>query len=222
MNMLSNADRSIVTDIAGTTRDVLTEKARLGKVTLRLSDTAGLRESTDTVERIGIDRARREAQDAELIIAVFDGSLEVSDEDIELVKYLDTLKSVKVAVTNKSDLGVTESMQALVSGFDHKVTMSAQSNHGLSELSDTVEKIYIDHSLSMCDSAIISNARQNSAVTQAIECLTAAIQAIADSLPLEVCCVEVENTLSALGELDGRTVSEDVVARIFANFCVGK
>ncbi len=221
-NHILGRDAAIVTDIAGTTRDVLTEKANLGRVTLRLSDTAGLRDSSDTVEKIGIDRARREAQSAELILAVFDGSREAKDEDGDLVEYLDTLSGIKLAVINKSDLGVSDSMLRLTDKFDRRVLISADSGEGMDALTDAVEKIYIDEDLSMCDSAIISNARQNAAVTSAITALTFATDAINGGLPLEVCCVEVENTLSSLGELDGRTVSEDIISRIFANFCVGK
>jgi len=221
-NNILGRDAAIVTDIEGTTRDVLTEKTTLGKVTLRLSDTAGLRNSSDTVEKIGIDRARREAQNAELILAVFDGSREATDEDAELIEYLNTLSAVKVAIINKSDLGICDSMLSLTSGFDHRITMSADNGDGLDKLRDCIEQIYIDENLSILDEAIISNARQNSSVTKAINCLSSAIDAIKYELPLEVCCVEVENTLSALGELDGRTVTEDIISRIFANFCVGK
>ena len=221
-NRIVGRDAAIVTDIEGTTRDVLTEKARLGKVTLRLSDTAGLRTSTDTVEQIGIDRARREAEGAELILAVFDGSRKACPEDRELVDYVSSLGGAKIAIINKTDLGINDSVTELTQGFDHRICMSADSGQGFDELTLAVENIYIDKNLGIGEQAIVSNARQNAAVTSAISSLSDAIDAIKGDLPLEVCCVEVENTLSALGELDGRTVSEDIVSRIFANFCVGK
>lgn len=221
-NRIVGRDAAIVTDIEGTTRDVLTEKARLGKVTLRLSDTAGLRASSDTVEQIGIDRARREAEGAELILAVFDGSREAEAQDAEFVNYINSLDGAKVAVINKTDLGCSDSVMTLAGSFEHRVMISADSGEGFDELVCAVESIYIDKNLGLGDSAIISNARQNAAVTSALDSLSQAIDAIKGELPLEVCCVLVENTLSSLGELDGRTVSEDIVARIFANFCVGK
>ncbi|MBQ4090702.1 MAG: tRNA uridine-5-carboxymethylaminomethyl(34) synthesis GTPase MnmE [Clostridia bacterium] len=221
-NKIVGRDAAIVTAIEGTTRDVLTEKAALGKVTLRLSDTAGLRDSLDTVEKIGIDRARREAQNAELILAVFDASRETDSEDTEFVRYLDTLSGIKIAIINKTDKGIHPSIIKQTEGFAHKVLMSADSGEGLDALRDAVESVYIDNELSMCDSAIIANARQNAAVSSAYEALLIATEAIRNALPLEVCCVEVENALSALGELDGRTVTEDIISRIFANFCVGK
>ena len=221
-NLIVGRDAAIVTDIEGTTRDVLTEKARLGKVTLRLSDTAGLRTSSDAVEQIGIDRARREAENAELILAVFDASRKVQPEDAELADYVSSLGGAKIAIINKTDLGCDESIINLTDGFDHRIHMSADSGEGLDGLILAVENIYIDEKLGIGDQAIVSNARQNAAVTFAAASLSSAIDAIKGDLPLEVCCVEVENTLSALGELDGRTVSEDIVSRIFANFCVGK
>ena len=221
-NKIVGRDAAIVTDIEGTTRDVLTESAKLGRVILRLSDTAGLRESGDTVERIGIDRARATAESAELILAVFDGSRAPDSADGEFIKYLNTLAGVKVAIVNKSDLGALPEVTALLSGFEHVCTLSASSGQGFDTLESLIERIYIDEKLDTGNDAIISNARQAAAVSSAIEALEIAIDAIEGELPLEICCAEVENTLSALGELDGRTVSEDIVSRIFANFCVGK
>ncbi len=221
-NRIVGRDAAIVTDIEGTTRDILTETARLGKVTLRLSDTAGLRDTSDRVESIGIQRARREAESAELILAVFDGSKLPDPDDKEFCDYISTLGGIKIAIINKSDLGSTNEMNALTKGFDISIPFSAENGDGFEELVLAVEKIYIDSELDMGESAIIANARQNAAITCAIDELSEALNAIRGELPLEVCCVEIENALSSLGELDGRTVSEDIISKIFANFCVGK
>ena len=221
-NLIVGRDAAIVTDIEGTTRDILTESAKLGKVTLRLSDTAGLRETGDKVESIGIERARREAESAELILAVFDGSRTPDREDEEFCEYVNILPGKKIAIVNKSDKGITKEMQSLTGKFDFAIPFSAESGAGFDSLSATVEQIYIDGSLDMGQSAIIANARQNAALLSAISTLTEAIGAIDGELPLEVCCVEIENALASLGELDGRTVSEDIISKIFANFCVGK
>ena len=221
-NLIVGRDAAIVTDIEGTTRDILTESAKLGKVTLRLSDTAGLRETGDKVESIGIERARREAESAELVLAVFDGSRVPDREDEEFCKYLSELGGKKIAIINKSDKGTTEEMRALTDAFDFSIPFSAENGAGFDTLVSTVEKIYIDSSLDVGQSAIIANARQNAALLSAISTLDEAIGAVGNDLPLEVCCVEVENALACLGELDGRTVSEDIISKIFANFCVGK
>ncbi len=221
-NRIVGRDAAIVTDIEGTTRDVLTETAKLGRVILRLSDTAGLRESGDVVEKIGIDRARQTAESAELVLAVFDGSRVPDEKDSEFVEYLQTLGGVKIAIVNKSDLGILPEANGLLSNFDHICQVSAESGNGFDKLAFLIEQLYIDNDLDTGSDAIISNARQAASVGSAIEALEIAVNAISAELPLEICCAEIENTLSALGELDGRTVSEDIVSRIFANFCVGK
>ncbi|MBQ8409763.1 MAG: tRNA uridine-5-carboxymethylaminomethyl(34) synthesis GTPase MnmE [Clostridia bacterium] len=221
-NRIVGRDAAIVTDIEGTTRDVLTETAKLGRVLLRLSDTAGLRDSGDLVEQIGIDRARQAAEAAELVLAVFDGSREPDEKDTDFVDYLKTLNGVRVAVINKSDLGLSSATATLLSEFEYVCHVSAESGEGFDRLELLIEQLYIDDSLDTGNDAIISNARQAAAVHSAIEALEIAITAIEGELPLEICCAEVENALSALGELDGRTVSEDIVSRIFSNFCVGK
>ncbi len=221
-NRIIGRDAAIVTSIEGTTRDILTETAKLGRVILRLSDTAGLRESGDTVERIGIDRARQAAESAELVLAVFDGSKDPDEDDLEFLNYLDSLGGVKVAIVNKSDLGVTAKADEFLKGFNHICHLSAESGEGFDSLERLIEKLYIDEKLDTGSDAIISNARQAAAVNSAIEALEIATEAIKADLPLEICCAEIENTMSHLGELDGRTVSEDVVSKIFANFCVGK
>ena len=221
-NRIVGRDAAIVTDIEGTTRDILTETAHLGRVTLRLSDTAGLRDTSDKVESIGIERARREAENAELILYVLDGSRDVDEEDRATVSYINSLGGIKIALINKADLGVHADIGSLLSDFSLILEISAESGNGFGSLESEIEKLYIDNELDMGQSAIIANARQNAAVINAITSLSSAIQAIEADLPLEICCVEVENSLSALGELDGRTVSEDIISKIFANFCVGK
>ncbi|MBR2432623.1 MAG: 50S ribosome-binding GTPase, partial [Clostridia bacterium] len=221
-NRIVGRDAAIVTDIEGTTRDVLTETAHLGRVTLRLSDTAGLRQTDDKVESIGIERARREAENAELILFVLDSSRNPDEEDRAMIDYISTLAGVKVALLNKSDINTNVDFSSLLSSFALTLPISAENGYGFDRLEAEIEKIYIDNELDMGHGAIIANARQNAAVTNAISALSGAISAIEGDLPLEICCVEVENSLSALGELDGRTVTEDIISKIFANFCVGK
>ena len=221
-NRIVGRDAAIVTDIEGTTRDILTETAHLGRVTLRLSDTAGLRETADKVESIGIERARREAENAELILYVIDGSRAPDEEDRATVDYINSLGGIKAALVNKCDLGECKIPNSLLSSFSLVLPISAENGEGFDTFEGEIEKIYIDNNLDMGQSAIIANARQNAAVQNAISALLGAIGAIEGDLPLEICCVEVENSLSALGELDGRTVTEDIISKIFANFCVGK
>ncbi len=221
-NLIVGRDAAIVTDIEGTTRDILTESAKLGKVTLRISDTAGLRNTADKIESIGIERARRSAEAAELILAVFDGSRAPDREDTELCEYLKTLGGIKLSIVNKTDIGLDADMLALAKGLGAAIPFSSQTDGCLDALASAVDELYIDHNLDMGSSAIIANARQNAAILSSVDSLTQAISSIRSELPLEICCVLVENALSALGELDGRTVSEDIISKIFSDFCVGK
>ena len=221
-NRILGRDAAIVTDIEGTTRDVLTEEAKIGRVILRLSDTAGLRDSSDAVESIGIERARREAEQAELVLAVFDGSRQPDGNDAEILEYIKSLSGVKLAIFNKSDVGVLPCYDEIAKRFEFSLSLSASSGEGFDKLEQAVEQIYIDKELNTATDAIIANARQHAAILAAISSLKGTIKAIELQLPLEICCAETENALSSLGEVDGRTVSEDIVAKIFSSFCVGK
>ncbi len=221
-NRIVGRDAAIVTDIEGTTRDILTERASLGRVCLRLSDTAGLREADNLVEQIGIDRAKKQAEQAELVLAVFDGSRALDNEDKQFIEYLKSLNGAKIAIINKNDLPQSADFKNKMSGFDAQISISADKGDGFDTLVDTVEKLYIDKSLDVAKDAIIVSARQSSAITGAIAALEGAIEAIKQQLPLEICCSETELCLQSLGEFDGRTVSEDIVAKIFSSFCVGK
>ncbi len=221
-NAIVGRDAAIVTSIEGTTRDILTETASLGRVMIRLSDTAGLRETDDAVEKIGVQRARNELSRAELVLAVLDGSNAPSDEDIEFVNYLKNQDFTTIFILNKSDLGIHPEAKALADSFEYNLAMSAKGFEGLDRLVSLVEKIYIDSNLDTGKDAVIANSRQHSAVSRSLELLKNAKRYIGDGLPLEICASELEGAMSALGELDGRTVAEDIVSKIFSSFCVGK
>lgn len=221
-NLILDKDAAIVTDIEGTTRDILSSKVSLGRVVLQLFDTAGIRNSDDAVEKIGIDRALSAAEDAELILCVFDGSKNVSDSEYELLEYVKGLNGVKVAVINKSDVGYCDGYNEIIKDFSYSVNISANDRKYRKELSDLLEKIYIDENLDTGNDAMIVNARQSAAVTLALNALDSAITAIDGGYPLEICCSEVELAMQKLSEIDGRAVSEDVVSEIFSKFCVGK
>lgn len=221
-NMLMGTDAAIVTDVEGTTRDILCGKVNLGRVVLQLFDTAGIRESDDMVEKIGIDRARDAASKAELIFLVLDGSKECSDEEKNLISYVKSLGAVAVAVINKSDLGYRSEYDEIASGFQYSARISAKDESCLDALSDLCEQIYIDKDLDTGNDAMIVNARQSASVDLAISALSSAIVAIEGGHPLEICCSEVELAMQRLSEIDGRAVSEDVVSEIFSKFCVGK
>lgn len=220
-NCIVGRDAAIVTDVEGTTRDVLTETAALGRVTLRLFDTAGLHETEDVVEKIGIDRARRALEDAELILAVFDGSVAPDEEDKALAQSLSCTDATVIAVINKSDLGVVEK-DFYTTHFAHTVTLSAKEGEGTEALSALVESCFINGELDTKKDTVLTNARQKGAALTALEAIKRAQEGLTYGLPVELCCSDCEAAMQAIAELDGRAVSEDIVSHIFSHFCVGK
>lgn len=218
-----------MTDIAGTTRDVLSETVSLGRVTLRLSDTAGLRETEDPVERIGVTRAQNALDEAELVLALFDGASPATKEDIQLLRTLqDMTRQGKqiVYILTKKDLwqeqeqppfGTPETATGL--GF---MPFSAASGYGMETLTSVVEELFIDGSLDTGASAIVFSARQHTALTQGYAALTRAIDALSGYLPYDLCAEDIRDALAALGELSGHSVREEVISEIFHKFCVGK
>ena len=220
-NLILGKEAAIVTDVEGTTRDVLTETAALGRVTLRLFDTAGLHETDDLVEKIGIDRARRALEDAELILAVFDGSAIPDDADKALAESLSGTNATVIAVINKSDLGIQEET-FYTSHFSHTVTLSAKGGEGIEALSALVESCFINGELDTKKDTVLTNARQKGAALAALEAIKRAREGLAYGLPVELSCSDCEAAMQAIAELDGRAVSEDIVSHIFSHFCVGK
>lgn len=222
-NRLVGREAAIVTDIAGTTRDLLEESISIGHVLLRLCDTAGLRESDDPVERIGISRAREQMAKAECILAVFDRSAALTEEDIAL---LDTLRNATVPVLillNKSDLASAWDQELLLDfPSENILTLSTASGEGLDGLRTRVEEMFLDGTLDLRSDAIVANARQYAAISRALGHIREAIRSAEASFSEDVSCVDLELAISALAEVDGRAVTEEIVSRIFSHFCVGK
>ena len=224
-NKIVGYDAAIVTDIEGTTRDVLRETATLGKVTLLLCDTAGIRQTEDKVENIGIERSIKEIDGAGLILAVFDGSKIPDKDDCELVSKILESNTASVALINKTDKlsnGINSELSELLSKFERKVEISALTGDGFDKLSSVVDEMFIDGTLDFDNDAIITGARQYAAISKATEFLSNAVYDIERGVSLDACCVEVECAMSALCELDGREIGEEIVHEIFSHFCVGK
>ena len=221
-NRILGYDAAIVTDIEGTTRDVLKETATLGKTLLRLCDTAGLRETEDRVESIGIERTRDEIERAELILAVFDRSRALTDEDIELARSVTDSRGAAIALFNKSDVDNACDMSAVEELFKHKLNISAREGRGFEELSELIDSLFIDGEIEIGNDAVVTGARQYASLVASSEALGDALDDLRCGIPLDLCCVAVENALSLLGEVDGRELGEEIVSEIFSKFCVGK
>lgn len=221
-NRLVGREAAIVTAMEGTTRDLLCETVALGHVTLRLFDTAGIHTTDHPVERIGIERARQTLADAELILAVFDGGRRPDAEDLALVREIEAASGSVVAIVNKSDLAGDAMWEFCRTHFSTVLRLSAQNGEGMDGLRECVETLFIDGSLSLSQDAVLTNARQHAAALGAVAAMEEAIEAMRAGLPLDLSCSAAENALAALGEIDGRAVSEDIVSEIFSHFCVGK
>ena len=220
-NRLCGADRAIVTSIAGTTRDTLEETVEAGGITLRLADTAGLRDAADEVEQVGIERARGKMQAAELVVFVCDGSREMTGEEVELISEISELDAAKIAVVNKTDIG--ESVAKLdESAFDAVVSLSAKTGENVEALHEAIAKLWGSEKISLTEDAVIWNARQRSALASALDLLETAAAALEAGAPPDAACTMAESALSSLAELDGRGVCEDIISEVFARFCVGK
>jgi tRNA modification GTPase len=220
-NRIVGRDAAIVTEIEGTTRDVVTETASLGRVTLRLFDTAGLHETEDPVERIGIARAERALEDAELVLAVFDGSHSLTDADRSLIERLKKTSVTVIALCNQTDRG-SGSAQEISSIFTHTVSISAKTGDGMDRFSALVERLFVDGELDCRRDAVLANARQHASALSALEAVRRAVAVLREGYPIDLCCTDAEAAMSSLCEVDGRQVNEDIVGEIFSKFCVGK
>ena len=221
-NRLAGYDAAIVTDIAGTTRDLLRDTVTVGKTTLRLCDTAGLRDTTDTVESIGIRRSLDAIREAELILAVFDASCAPTEEDMQLIETLSTLSTPVIALLNKSDANTHCFDSLLPQHFSRVVSLSAKSGDGFDALAKAVDDLFIDPDIELGQDAIVADARQYAALVRTADSLDTAYHAMSCGVSLDLCCIDVEAAMVALSELEGREVGEEIVSEIFSKFCVGK
>ncbi len=219
MNRLTGRESSIVTDIAGTTRDVVEETVRLGDVVLRLADTAGLRETDDEVERLGVERTRQRLTECDLVLAVFDGSRPLSQEDRELMALCP--KGRSIAVINKEDLPPVWKASELSADFTSRVTLSAMTGTGMDRLEKAVTDLL---GLSDMDTSqgMLANERQRACLERGMAALDEGIQAVRDGMTLDAVSVCLDGTLEALLECTGQRVSDHVVDAVFHRFCVGK
>lgn len=223
LNMLLGEERAIVTSVAGTTRDTVEETVSAGRVLLRLCDTAGIHTASDEVEEIGVQRAIEKVEGAELILAVFDGSVELDDEDKGVISQLEQLEGKTVIVVlNKTDKGIILNKDCFKSISDRIICLSAKKGTGKDELVELIEKIYVDGEIEYSSACVVTNARQYAAVNSAAGHIDNAINALNEGFTQDIAGMELELALSELGNLDGRRVTEDVVHNIFGRFCIGK
>ena len=219
LNALLGYDRAIVTDVAGTTRDTVEEKAEVGGVLLRLIDTAGIRQGGDAVEALGVERSRAAAKNASLAVLVLDGSRPLTQEDEDAIAVAQTVPHLIVAV-NKSDLPRAVDIGGLADRFDNVASVSAATGEGLDVLTDAIAAQF--PAGSTAGGALLTNARQADAANRALSAVAEARSALRIGMTADVVLTDCESALTALGELNGKQVRDDLIDTIFSRFCVGK
>lgn len=219
LNYLARDDRAIVTDIAGTTRDVIEESVSINGIPLILSDTAGIRQTDDTVEKIGVERSRRYIDSADLVMVVLDKSRELTDEDREVLDASEGKK--RIILINKSDIG-DNSLKIQCDDGCAVIEVSAKTGEGMDRLSEEIARICGLDEINAENGAIITNMRHKTALIGAAAALKNAAEALAAGMPTDIVSIDIMSAIESLGEITGETVSESVVQDIFHNFCVGK
>ena len=216
LNALLGYERAIVTAVPGTTRDTIEEKVNLGGLCLRLTDTAGIRETGDEVERLGVERSRSAMADAQLVLCVVDASAAVTEEDLALIAESERAPKA-LLVWSKRDLAASAPR---VESALRQVSVSCVTGEGLAQLEEEIRRLFPLPAVPAGE--ILTNARQAEAVGRALEALEAARGAMREGQTPDIVLTEAEGAMAAIGELTGRSVREDVTDRIFRRFCVGK
>ncbi len=223
LNLLAGDERAIVTDIAGTTRDVLEETIQLGGITLQVLDTAGIRDTSDQIERIGVDRAREKARNADLILYVADSTIPFDQEDRDILESLQDKKVI--LLLNKSDLEqVTreEELRKQTSGKYPVFSISVRENLGMDHLEEQIKNMFFQGELTFNDQVYITNARQKNLLKQAADSLERVKESIKMDMPEDFYSIDLTGAYDALGKIIGESSGEDVIDEIFGSFCMGK
>ena len=221
LNVLLGEERAIVTDIAGTTRDVLEEQMSLSGISLNIIDTAGIRETEDVVEKIGVKKAKTYAKDADLVIYVVDSSTQLDENDEEIMELIRDRKAI--VLLNKMDLDPVTTEEMIRERLDKPVIpISAKEEQGIDRLEQTVKDMFYDGNLSFNDQIYITNMRQKAALSEALESLKQVMTSIQNQMPEDFFSIDLMNAYEELGSITGESVGEDLVNEIFSKFCMGK
>ena len=222
LNKLLRFDKAIVTDVAGTTRDIISDYINLDGILLKLTDTAGIRDTKDLVEKIGVDRAKSEIDSADLIIAIFDGSRKIDQDDYEIINLIRDKKSI--IIFNKDDLDQAvseEEIEKLIDGKGYLRT-SMQDAQDISKIENIIKDMFFEGEISTTSDVYVNNVRHIRALERTKKSLLDVIEDINNEMFLDLMEVNVNNALMSLGEITGETNTEDILDRVFSEFCIGK
>ena len=222
LNAILKEDRAIVTEYEGTTRDTIEEFVNINGIPLKLIDTAGIRETKDEVEKIGIAKSRETANTADLIIAIFDASKEIDEEDLEVIDFIKNKKAI--IILNKMDLKakIDENNENLKKLSGNIIKMSALKNIGIDKLYEKITEMFNLNEINLDNENVITNVRQKNLITKAIENVKKAKETIEQKMSIDIVAIFIKDILEDLGKITGEVVTEDIIEEIFANFCLGK
>ncbi len=221
LNNLAKKERAIVTEIAGTTRDVLEEQINLNGITLNIIDTAGIRSTEDVVEKIGVDKAKKYVKNADLIIYVVDSSTELDENDLDIMEMIRNRKVI--ILLNKSDLAQKTNAGEIKNQLNHTIISgSITENKGITELEDTIKEMFFHGNLTFNDEIYLTNIRHKNAFSNAYESLEMVLRSIEDKMPEDFYSIDLMNAYEELGTIIGESVEDDLVNEIFSKFCMGK
>lgn len=220
LNAILGYDRAIVSSTAGTTRDMVTERAVMGDITLNLCDTAGIRENAEEIERMGIDIAKRELENADLVFALFDASKPLEKDDFEIIRLCENKNAI--CVINKTDLDEKIDRQGLESSFSYTVDISARENSGLDRLREIVEDMFLSDKVSVESGMLLTNARHFERVVKAREKVENALNTLECGFTPDLASIDITDAASEIGQITGASVSDRIIDDIFSKFCVGK
>lgn len=222
LNAILKEDRAIVTEYEGTTRDTIEEFVNIEGIPLKLIDTAGIRNAKDEVEKIGIAKSKEIANDADLIIAIFDSTKQLTDEDLEILRIIKNKKSI--IILNKIDLDsvLNEKDSKFTSISNNILKISALNNIGLEELYSTITKMFSLNEINLDNDIVITNLRHKNLISKAIENLEKAKNALDENMPIDIIAIFIKDILEDLGNITGEIVTDDIINEIFSKFCLGK
>ncbi len=221
LNLLLNEERAIVTEIEGTTRDTIEEFISLGGVPFKIIDTAGIRETDDTVEKIGVQKAIDIAKDSDLVIAIFDITKKLTEEDKKILEILKDKKSI--IILNKIDLNQIGVDKKIFEKYSNNiVTISTKTQEGVPELLDMMQKLVVTEEIKNDGELLVINSRHKALVHKAIMSLEKAEETLTTGMPVDVVAIYIKEILEELGKITGETVTDDIISEIFSKFCLGK
>ena len=222
LNAILKEDRAIVTDIAGTTRDTIEEFVTINGIPLKLIDTAGIREASDKVEKIGVEKSIKLAEEADLVIAIFDSSKELTEEDIEILKLIENKKSI--ILLNKNDLNpvISENDEKLRKASKNILKISALNKTGIDELYEKISELFNLNEINLDNDILITNVRHKNIISKSLENVKKANETLNMNMPIDIITIYIKEILEDLGEITGEVVTEDIINEIFSKFCLGK